>query len=71
MKIEEALEKLEEITSKLEREEIPLDEAIALFEQGLTLAASAKETLDESRAKVEQVIEKARGSFDLEPFDVS
>jgi exodeoxyribonuclease VII small subunit len=71
MKIEETLEKLEEITSKLEREDVPLDEAIALFEEGLTLAASAKKTLDKSRLKVEQVLEKAKGVFDVEPFDVS
>ena len=71
MKIEETLEALEKITAALEREDIPLDEAIALFEQGLDLAASAKRTLDEARLKVEQVVEKARGVFDLEPFDVS
>ena len=71
MKIEETLEALEKITAALEREDIPLDEAIALFEQGLDLAASAKRTLDEARLKVEQVVEKARGVVDLEPFDVS
>ena len=65
MKIEETLEGLEKITAALEREDIPLDEAIALFEQGLDLAASAKRTLDEARLKVEQVVEKARGVFDL------
>jgi exodeoxyribonuclease VII small subunit len=71
VKIEETLAKLEEITSALEREDLPLDEAIALFEQGLDLAAAAKNTLDEARLRVEQVLEKARGTFDVEPFDVS
>ncbi|MDD5263596.1 MAG: exodeoxyribonuclease VII small subunit [Candidatus Bipolaricaulis sp.] len=71
MKIEETLEKLEGITSALEREDIPLDEAIALFEQGLELAATAKTTLDEARLKISQVVEKAKGVLDLEPFDVS
>jgi exodeoxyribonuclease VII small subunit len=71
VKIEETLEKLEEITSALEREDIPLDEAIALFEQGLELAASAKKALDEARLKISQVVEKAKGVLDLEPFDVS
>jgi exodeoxyribonuclease VII small subunit len=71
VKIEETLEKLEKITSALEREDIPLDEAIALFEQGLELAASAKKALDEARLKISQVVEKAKGVLDLEPFDVS
>ncbi len=42
MKIEQALAKLEEITAKLERGELPLDEAIGLFEEGLALAAATK-----------------------------
>ncbi|MDD4903742.1 MAG: exodeoxyribonuclease VII small subunit [Candidatus Bipolaricaulis sp.] len=71
MKIEETLVKLEEITSALEREDLPLDEAIALFEQGLDLAAAARKILDEARLRIEQVIEKAKGVLEREPFDVS
>ncbi len=71
MTIEESLAKLETITAKLEREDLPLDEAIALFEEGLTLARSAKTALDDARLKVEKVLEGAKGIFDLEPFDVS
>ena len=71
MKIEDTLSKLEEITASLEREDIPLDEAISLFEQGLDLAADAKSTLDAARLRIVQVAEKAKGIFELEPFDVS
>jgi len=71
VKIEETLAKLEEITSALEREDLPLDEAIAQFEQGLGLAVAAKKTLDEARLRIEQVVEKAKGVFEREPFDVS
>ena len=71
MKIEEVLEKLEQITSKLEKDEMPLDEAIASFEEGLTLAVSAKEQLDAAKLRVEQVVERAKGSFSLDPFDGS
>ncbi|RLE37021.1 exodeoxyribonuclease VII small subunit, partial [Candidatus Acetothermia bacterium] len=34
MKIEEELKKLEEITTHLEKDDLPLDEAISLFEEG-------------------------------------
>jgi exodeoxyribonuclease VII small subunit len=71
MKIEEALTKLEEITSRLERGELPLDEAIRLFEEGLALAATTKQQLDEARLRIDQVIESARGTLSVEPFDVS
>lgn len=71
MKIEEALSKLEEITARLERGELPLDEAIGLFEEGLALAAAAKKDLDAARLRIDQVIEQAKGTLSVEPFDVS
>jgi exodeoxyribonuclease VII small subunit len=71
MKIEQALEKLEEITSQLERGELPLEEAMRLFEEGLALAATTKRQLDEARLRIDQVIEAAKGILSVEPFDVS
>ena len=71
MKIEEALTKLEDITSRLERGELPLDEAIRLFEEGLALAAATKRELDEARLRIDRVIETARETLSVEPFDVS
>jgi exodeoxyribonuclease VII small subunit len=71
MKIEQALAKLEEITAKLERGELPLDEAIGLFEEGLALAAATKEQLDAARLRIDQVVEQAKETLSVEPFDVS
>jgi exodeoxyribonuclease VII small subunit len=71
MKIEQALAKLEEITAKLERGELPLDEAIGLFEEGLALAAATKQQLDAVRLRIDQVVEQAKGTLSVEPFDVS
>lgn len=71
MKIEDALDKLEQITTALERGELPLEEAIRLFEEGVTLAADAKRELDVARLRIDQVVEGAKGTLGLEPFDVS
>lgn len=71
MKIEEALEKLEGITSRLEKDDLPLDEAISLFEEGLALAASVKKDLEEARLKIDKAVERAKGTFSLEPFDLA
>jgi exodeoxyribonuclease VII small subunit len=68
--VEEALKKLEEITARLEQADLSLDEALALFEEGLPLAASIKEGLDEAKARIDQVIETTKGAFELEPFDL-
>lgn len=71
MKIDEALKKLEEITKRLENEEIPLEEALELFEQGITLAAQIKGSLDQAKLKVKQVLENAQGVFSISDFDLS
>ncbi len=71
MKIDEALKKLEEITKRLENEEIPLEEALELFEQGITLAAQIKESLDQAKLKVKQVLETVQGVFSVSDFDLS
>ena len=71
MKIEQALAKLEEITAKLERGELPLDEAIGLFEEVLALSAATKQQLDAARLRIDQVVEQAKETLSVEPFDVS
>ena len=71
MKIEEDLKKLEEITTRLEKDDLPLDEAISLFEEGLALAASVKKGLEEARLRIEKAVEETKGTFSLEPFDLS
>lgn len=70
MTIEEALAKLEEITQHLEKEELGLEEAITLFDEGLSLAATIKTQLEDAKLTVEQVLEKTKGTFTLEPLDL-
>jgi exodeoxyribonuclease VII small subunit len=69
--IEQALKKLEEITARLEQADLSLDEALALFEEALPLAASIKEDLDKAKLRIEQVIETTKDTFELEPFDLN
>ena len=71
MTIEEALQKLEQITGKLEKDELPLEEAMTLFEEGLALAAATKEQLDGAKLRIEKAVEQVQGSFSLVPFDAS
>ena len=63
---ESAFAQLEEIVGKLEAGDLPLDEAMALFEQGQKLAALCSARLDEAELKVQQL--SALGA--VEPFDV-
>jgi exodeoxyribonuclease VII small subunit len=50
---EERLSKLEEITENIQSGDIPLEKAVDLFEQGVTLARS----LEKDLAKIERKIE--------------
>ena len=70
MKIDKSLDRLEVITKRLGQEEVALDEALALFEEGITLASQVKTSLDEARLKVQKVLEKAKDTFLIEDFDL-
>ena len=63
---EEAFARLEDIVGKLEAGDLPLDDALALFEQGQKLAAYCSARLDEAELKVQQL--SASGA--VEPFDL-
>ncbi|MEA3356159.1 MAG: exodeoxyribonuclease VII small subunit [Candidatus Bipolaricaulota bacterium] len=70
MKIDESLKRLEEITKRMEDEQLPLEEAIELFEEGINLARGTQEELRRARLKIDKVIEKAKGEFSIEDFDL-
>jgi exodeoxyribonuclease VII small subunit len=67
---EEALKALEEIVRKLESGEAPLDESIALYEQGHKLRAQCQSRLDAAQARIEQIVLGADGGpAGTRPFD--
>lgn len=51
------LERLEAIVRKLESEELDLDEALKLFEEGVERLRSAREQLAQAELKVKKVLE--------------
>lgn len=71
MKINEALTRLEGITKQLEKDDLPLEEALRLFEQGIALATKIKTDLDQAKLHINKVIESTEGIFVLEKFDLS
>jgi exodeoxyribonuclease VII small subunit len=65
----EEIRRLEEIVRKLEREDADLDQALALFEEGVTRLRVARERLGAAEARVKKVLEDAQGALRLEEFD--
>jgi exodeoxyribonuclease VII small subunit len=65
----EDLRRLEEIVRRLEREEGDLDQALALFEEGVIRLRSARERLGAAEVRVKKVLEDAAGSLRVEDLD--
>lgn len=53
---EKAIHRLGEIVECLEDGEQPLEESIALFEEGMTLAKSSQEILDRAERRIEELL---------------
>ncbi|MCC6522484.1 MAG: exodeoxyribonuclease VII small subunit [Polyangiaceae bacterium] len=67
---ESAAERLAAIVAQMERGELPLDQALALFEEGMALARSAQTRLDEAERRLEELIaEDAEGRPATRPFE--
>jgi len=56
-KFEEALQALESLVEKLGRGQLSLEEALASFEQGITLARQCQEVLKEAEQKVKMLVD--------------
>lgn len=60
-----AMVRLEDIVSSLERNEIELEEAIALFEEGLQLVNACDSQLKGFEQKVNQLMKEYQGEQDV------
>jgi len=65
---EDSLRKLETIVAQLEEGDLPLEESLKLFEEGVTLSAVCKQELDAAEGKVQMLVKQRDGSQKLEPF---
>jgi len=53
---EESLSRLENIVQRLETSDLPLEDALALFEEGIGLARSTRRQLQAAERRVEQLL---------------
>jgi exodeoxyribonuclease VII small subunit len=69
-KFEDCLQRLENIVDQLEKGNVPLEQAIKLFEEGVQLSNSCRKELDAAEGKVE-ILLKQNGKLQAEPFEPS
>lgn len=58
---EAALKQLEEVVQRLEKGELPLEESLRLYEQGIRLSRLCHAKLEEAEGRIEQLMKDARG----------
>jgi len=66
---EEALEGLEDIVQRLEGGDLPLEESLALFEQGVLLTRVCSERLEAAERKIEVLMRDGAGGIEARPAD--
>ncbi|MBI1979670.1 MAG: exodeoxyribonuclease VII small subunit [Elusimicrobia bacterium] len=69
VKFEDALKNLEKIVEKLEGGDVPLEESLSLYEEGITLFKHCSLKLEEAKKKVEILSKKGNSdTMETEPF---
>lgn len=68
MSFEKRLRRLEEIVRELESDEIELERALALFEEGISALRAATEDLGKVEARLQRLVERTDGSFEVTDF---
>jgi exodeoxyribonuclease VII small subunit len=63
------LARLEEIVRTLEADDVELDAALALFEEGVVRLRAARQRLADAELKVQAVLEAAEGDIRLADLD--
>ncbi len=65
---EEALGRLETIVAAMEAGDLPLEQLLAKYEEGMKLATVCQEKLAEAEVKIQQLEKTAGGEFKLKPL---
>ena len=67
--IADELARLEEIVRRLEADDVELDAALALFEEGVTRLRAARDRLAAAELKVQAVLDQAGGDLRFTDLD--
>ncbi|MGH7314521.1 MAG: exodeoxyribonuclease VII small subunit [Candidatus Rokuibacteriota bacterium] len=68
LKFEDCLARLEQIVSALESGNLPLEESLRVFEEGVALTRHCAKYLDEAERKIEILAKDEAGGLGPRPF---
>ena len=68
MKFDDALLQLEDMLSRLEADDMGLEDSVKLYEKAMELVVGRRKVLTEAEGRVRLLTEKADGTFAAEPL---
>ena len=71
VELEVAMKRLDEVVAKLSGEGVELEEALALYEEGVSLVRTCNERLENARRKINKIRLTDDGEITEEAFDTS
>ena len=66
---EQSMKRLEQIVQELESGDLPLEEAMKKFEEGIKLSSQCSEKLDETEKKITLLLQDQKGNVLEKPFE--
>jgi exodeoxyribonuclease VII small subunit len=69
LKFEDCLARLEQIVTALEAGNLPLEESLRVFEEGVALARHCARYLEEAERRIEMLAKDDSGSLTTKPFN--
>jgi exodeoxyribonuclease VII small subunit len=69
IRFEDALARLEEIVDRLEAGNLPLEESLKAFEEGVALARRCAKYLEDAERRIEMLTRDESGVLRTEPFE--
>jgi exodeoxyribonuclease VII small subunit len=66
---EDALKRLQEVVDKLEKGDLPLEDAMESFSEGIRLAQFCHKKLEEAENKVQLLLKDQQGGWVSAPFE--
>ena len=69
IKFEDALQRLEQIVDQLETGDLPLEDSLKVFEEGVALARRCGKYLEEAEKRIEVLTKDESGLLKAEPFE--
>jgi exodeoxyribonuclease VII small subunit len=68
---ENSLNKLEKIVSALENGDVPLEDSLKMYEEGIQLSLECMESLNKAELKIKKLTKDLNGKFHLSEFEES